>query len=213
MKPMNGILYLGLCSVVATWIPMTGGRSTAGEYKPPAFDSLQPRLEALWENTPWAVGTVEHQGKTFRKWFFRINKLLPFPDPWPPAAGGSLVFYVHAVQFTTNPAGAEIQWEPWARIIQRRNGELQVEALPVSFRKLGSQGVRPLRSEEIAVLAYEEEVFRFVGGIESLPDEGDVRSEKTRAWYCQWLLNNGLLAAVYEAYHPGFYAWLRCASK
>jgi hypothetical protein len=130
----------------------------------------------------------------------------PFPGTWPmPGGRGTLVRYSCAMRL--DPAvsdGAEVA-APWAKSTLNSTGENVVEQLSTRLRPLGSQGVRPLRSEEIALLGREQEVAqRLLGGGKPATD-GVVRD-----FTCSWISRQGVVAAAIMPLHPAFEHWLAC---
>jgi hypothetical protein len=189
-----------------------GQAPSARAMEPPTFESEKPRIDALWEATPLSKEMTQFFGSSARKWTYRINNRLPFPDPWPPRQDTALVYYIHAVALTPQIRDAEVQSEPWAKITLSKNGT-KIEPLDVQYRELGTQGVRPLRKDEIEILKYGPEVWEFLSGLNALPPDSDALTAKTRAYYCLSLRINTALRSIYAFRHPAFVTWLSCNEK
>jgi len=180
--------------------------------EPPAFESDRPRIDELWAATPLSREMTKFFGSSARKWTYRINNRLPFPDPWPPRQGAVLVYYIHAVALAPHLRDAEVQAEPWAKVTLSKNGS-KVEPLDVEHKELGTQGVRPLRKDEIEILKYGPEVWGFLSELNALPSDSDALSAKTRAYYCLSLRINPGLGVIYASRQAAFVDWLGCKER
>jgi hypothetical protein len=185
---------------------------SAQAMEPPTFESDKPRIDQLWAATPLAKEMTEFFGSSALKWVYRVNNGLPFPDPWPPKQDTTLVYYIHAVAMAPHIRDAEVQAEPWARVMLSKNGT-KVEPLDVQYKELGTQGVRPLRRDEIEILKYGPEVWKFLSGLNALPSDSDALTVRTRAYYCLSLRNSSLLRNIYASRHVAFVTWLSCNEK
>ncbi len=136
----------------------------------------------------------------------------PFPQTWPPPAGArlGLVRYAFAVRLRPGLAdGVEVA-SPWALSVARPDGTVTVTVLQRTLDPLGIQGVRPLRTGELAVAGHEAEAktaaLLEAGGNEAMDDS-------VRATTCNWIDRNGVVAAAITAVHSRFTGWLACPSR
>jgi hypothetical protein len=222
MRPLGErLLYMphGICppqnvaSVLILLVACAFGYGiSAPAMEPPTFESDKQRIDELWTATPLAKEMAEVFGTNGRKWAYRVNNTLPFPDPWPPKQGTTLVYYIHAVAMTPHIRDAEVQAEPWARVMMSKSG-IKVEPLDVQYKELGTQGVRPLRRDEIEILKNGPEVLEFLSGLSELPSDSDALTARTRAYYCLSLRNRSILRNVYAFRHVAFVTWLSCNEK
>ena len=202
--PARFLILLAVCA----FSPMFSAQAM----DPPKFESDIARINALWEMTPLSKEMTQFFGSSARKWSYRINNRLPFADPWPPQQGTALVYYIHAVALAPQMRDAEVQAEPWAKIILSKDGT-RVEALDVQYKELGPQGVRPLRKDETEVLRYGPEVWEFLSGLIALPSDSAALTVRTRAYYCLALRHSSALGSIYAARHAAFVSWLSCDEK
>jgi hypothetical protein len=165
---------------------------------PPAFESDKPRIDELWAATPLSKEITQFFSADARKWTYRINNWLPFPDLWPPRQNTALVYYIHATALTAQIRDGELQSEPWAKITLSRGGTI-VEPLDGHYRELGTQGVRPITRDEIEALKYGVEVREFLSGLNALPTDGDTFVAKTRLYYCLSLRSSSMLRSAYAS--------------
>ena len=172
--------------VASCLLPMLQSRAqTAAQDPETAFMSL-------WNDLPHRSG-----------WQMLVSP--PFPATWPQPPGGTVVRYAFAMRLNPTVAdGAEMS-APWAKSTRSATGVIAIERLSNRLRPLGIQGVRPLRSSEIAVGDREPEMARllFAGG--TAATNGVVR-EVT----CAWIARQGVVAAAIMPLHPSFTKWLAC---
>ncbi len=186
-----------------------GQAPPARAMEPLTFESDKPRIDELWAATPLSKEMTQFFGSSARKWTYRIDNRLPFPDPWPPQQDTALVYYIYAVALTPQIRDAEVLAEPWAKITLSKDGT-RVEPLDIEYQELGTQGVRPLRKDEIEILKYGPEVWGFLSGLHALPSDSDELAVKTRAYYCLSLRNGSALRNIYASRHAAFVTWLNC---
>jgi hypothetical protein len=201
---------LGIAGLVLTGCLACGTAAHAAEL--PLFEAQVQRIDQLWSATPLAQETTQAFGAGVRKWSYRINDALPFPEIWPPGPDLVLVYYIHALAVNPQLRDAEVQAEPWARILVAKNGA-QVQALDVAYRELGRQGVRPLRQDEIEILQRGPQIRDYVAGLRELPSDRDSLAVMTRAYYCLALRISPALGDIYASRHAAFVAWLGCAGN
>lgn len=131
----------------------------------------------------------------------------PFPRDWPPPPNGqgTVVRYAFAMRLKPGVADGAEMAAPWARMMQSTSGTVGVERLSLRLQPLGVQGVRPLRSAEMALIAREQEVAgRLLAGGDQF-DDGLVRD-----FTCSWIGRLGMVAAAITPSHPAFVRWLAC---
>ena len=122
-----------------------------------------------------------------------------------PNGRGTLVRYSFAMRLNPSVSDGAEMAAPWAKSTLNSTGKIVVEQLSARLRPLGLQGVRPLRSEEIALLGREQEVEqRFLVGGKPATD-GVVRD-----FTCSWISRQGVVAAAIMPLHPSFERWLAC---
>lgn len=147
----------------------------------------------LWNDLPERAG-----------WRMLVSP--PFPGTWPPPpASGTLVRYACALRLDPAVADGAEMAAPWAKSTLGPTGEIVVDRLSVRLQSLGIQGVRPLRSTEIALADREQEVTRRL-----LAGGDQARSGVVRDFTCGWIARQGVVAAAITPLHPGFMAWLAC---
>ena len=146
----------------------------------------------LWNETP------DHAG-----WQMLVSPA--FPVDWPKRPDRSAVVrYAFAMRLKSGVAdGAELA-APWAMITQDASAGTVVERLSRSLQPIGVQGVRPLRSAELALIGREQEVTdRLLEG--DRVDDGLIRD-----FTCGWIGRMGLIAAEITPRHSAFVRWLAC---
>ena len=134
----------------------------------------------------------------------------PFPQTWPPSAPGSLglVRYAFAMRLRPGLADGVETASPWAQATENADGSVSVKVLQSMLHPLGIQGVRPLRSGEWELAGREAEVAAL------LRAGGDrATDELVRAYTCNWIARQGVIAAAITPLHPAFTQWLACQSR
>ncbi len=129
-----------------------------------------------------------------------------FPGAWPPAAGMTWVRYAYA-------HGQDLQLRdgvrvagPWAKVMF--GAETTVVALAGRLDVIGTQGVRPLRPEELRLRQSGGDVEAHARALKSPPDLARAEIRQLRAYYRAWLADNGVIADRLRPWHTEFLAWL-----
>ena len=104
-----------------------------------------------------------------------------FPRNWPPPNGrGAVVRYALAMRLSQGVADGAEMAAPWASSTLGANGGVVVERLSIRLQPLGVQGVRPLRSAEIALVSREQEV---AGRLLAGGDQATAGVVRDLAWF------------------------------
>lgn len=84
-------------------------------------------------------------------WNYRVS--LGYPCIWPVKGSVSLCYYAFAYAFDPQVADGERIAAPWARIVvdPAEKNDLTIEFLSKEINKIGIQGMRPLKAEEMQV--------------------------------------------------------------
>lgn len=129
-----------------------------------------------------------------------------FPEHWPPLGGGALVRYAFAYRLPLHVADGAETAAPWARSVGKPGGAVRVELLRRRLDPIGIQGVRPMGAGEAELAGRQEEVAVLL-----LSPRLDPAAESlVRAFYCNWLGRQGVVAAAIMPRHPEFHRWLSC---
>jgi hypothetical protein len=130
-----------------------------------------------------------------------------FPIDWPqrPNRKSAVVRYAFAMRLNSGVADGAEMTAPWAMITRDASGGTVVERLSLDLRPVGVQGVRPLRSAELALIGREQDVAdRLLAG-------GDpVNDGLVHDFTCGWIGRMGLIAAEITPRHSAFMHWLAC---
>lgn len=162
-------------------------------------DQVQEHLDASWK-------ALDRGTKVL---WVPVNSPF-FPAEWPPTKTTLWTQYVYAQGI--EPGGlvdAVRVSAAWARI-ERRSGEdaVKVVELLTKLEIAGTQGVTPLSTEAVAVLAKRDAVTAYALKLTAAPVEGDPATADLRAFYREWLRTNGAFAALVKKSHEAFFAWL-----
>ena len=126
-----------------------------------------------------------------------------FPEPWP--APTEVVVFAYAAGLAVGVSDGENVSGAFAVAHLRAGSDPRVESLGGALEKLGIQGVRPLRGEEI-------ELVRASAAIqEELAGAPGTLSERVLAYYRHWLGVAGVIAASLPASQQRFFAAVRGA--
>lgn len=155
--------------------------------------ALEQALLPFWKRLPDRAG-------------WRMMMSPAFPLVWPaPDARSTVVHYAFAMRLDPAVADGAEMTAPWARTLLDADGVIHVEQLSPHLNPLGMQGVRPLRSEEIALAGREEEAAeRLLAGGEQAT--GGLVREVT----CGWIGRQGVVASAITPRHQSFMRWLDC---
>ena len=182
--------------------PWQIARAAPGPGCPPAGCAAATTAPASDPTTPF--GPAWRQIGTAGDWQLVVSPA--FPLAWPPGPEGPvLVRYAYAMRLRPGLAdGAEVA-SPWARSVAAATGRPSVDILQRRLEPLGTQGVRPLRADELGLALRGNDVAVLLAG--SL-DPG--QEALVRAFTCGWIARNGVVAAAIAPRHPAFAAWLGC---
>lgn len=163
-----------------------------------ALTNLPAGIEHLWAGLTRAEATIN--------WSAAYTPL--FPSAWPPAAGQAWIGYGYAYGQTPQLTDGLRVARPWVRI-EKRAGAAWVGLQPLTgqLEAFATQGVRPLRPEELAVLQTAEAVERAALDLAGAPPAAKAR--QLRAYYRQWQTLHGAIERALPAAPAGFLAWLR----
>jgi hypothetical protein len=140
-----------------------------------------------------------------RMWQRAITPRLPVS--WPPAADTEWVTYAYATAMDPQLADGVRVSEPFARIVETRDGVARVEPLG-EIEAVDVQGVSPLTQEQLESLQGLEAATEATRGLTGEPAAGDPTAATIRAAYRAWLAVNGAIAARLPEQHADFLAWV-----
>ena len=103
------------------------------------------------------------------------------------------------------PGGQRRDDRALGQIIQTSDGAVDVESLSGRLEPLSLQGVRPLRSAEVTLIAREQEV------VDQLLADGSPSDDRLlRDFTSSWMGRLSVVAAAIAPSHPAFMRWLAC---
>jgi hypothetical protein len=152
-------------------------------------------LKALFEPA-WAA--VRASGPRLG-WSMRLTPVLP--EPWPDPT--EVVVFAYAAGIAIGVSDGENVSGPFAVAHLRAGSEPRVEGLSGALEKIGIQGVRPLRGDEIELVragaAIQEELAASPGAL----------SENVLAYYRHWLGVCGVIAGSLPEPQQRFFGAVR----
>lgn len=128
-----------------------------------------------------------------------------FPRSWPPGAEPAVVRYAFAMRHARDLSDGMEVAAPWARSTESADGTVTMELLRPQVDRIGIQGVRPMRADELSLARREEEVAVLL--TRPLDPAGE---SLVRRFTCDWLKRQGTAAAEILPRHEGFVRWLAC---
>ena len=131
-----------------------------------------------------------------------------FPESWPPRKGSrgqAVVRYAFAYRPSVRIADGVEVGAPWARSVEAADSGVSVEMLRSRLEPLGIQGMRPMAGDEARLAGRTEEVAAL---LRTGPDPA--REGLMRAFMCNWIGRQGVMAAEIAPHHPAFIRWLAC---
>ena len=159
-----------------------------------AMPNPDAAFATLWESMPDRAG-----------WQMLVSP--PLPRDWPLRQDGhvAVVRYAFAMRLRPGLADSAEMTVPWAELIQTSDGAVDVESLSGRLEPLSLQGVRPLRSAEVTLIAREQEV------VDQLLADGSPSDDRLlRDFTCSWMGRLSVVAAAIAPSHPAFMRWLAC---
>lgn len=175
------------------------------------LESLKTEVEALFQKNwdqhikPQIPDEKSSPQKTPTSWSPRLTP--PLPLEWP-RTSQKIVFYssMRGIDFA-NIADGENTGPVWAKITVglipgQKSHTLRFELITTQFKKLGTQGVRPLSKSEIQILQSNPLQLLF-----STPSQQDDRALKD--YYCLQKAVGNLPQELLKL-HPQFFKWLGC---
>lgn len=164
---------------------------------------LEARLQALWAGLEKATKPA---GPALPPVAWSPAYTPLFPEAWPPTARMAWVRYAYA-------HGQDLQLRdgvrvagPWAKVVF--GAETTLVALAGRLDVIGTQGVRPLRPEELRLRRSGGDVEAHARALKSPPDPASAETRQLRAYYRAWLGDNGVIADWLRPGHADFLAWL-----
>jgi hypothetical protein len=175
-------------------------RRRVGWYSPGDVTSSDAAaLKALFEPA-WAA--IRASGPRLG-WGMRLTPL--FPEPWPDPT--EIVVFAYACGLAIGVSDGENVSGPFAVAHLRAGSGPRVEGLSGALEKLGVQGIRPLRGDEI-------ELMRASAAIqEELAGSPGTLSERVIAYYRHWLGVSGVIAASLPESQQRFFAAVRGTTR
>jgi hypothetical protein len=164
-------------------------------------------LKVLFEPAWAAIRTVRPVGPDrpigpILGWGMRLTPV--FPEPWPDPT--EVVVFAYAAGLAVGVSDGENVSRPFAVAHLRAGSRPRVEGLAGALEKLGVQGVRPLRGDEI-------ELVRAGAAIQQeLADSPGAPSERVIVYYRHWLGVSGVIAGGLPESQQRFFASVRGAT-
>lgn len=164
----------------------------------PTTEPHVAQLDALFAETKQPADNSPPPGVL---WKWRLTP--PFPVAWPLTASTPLRQYAFGAGMDLMLRDGERIAKPWATV-DAVGAKKTVKRVADALAPLGTQGVRPLKAEEVKAL-------QTLDGAAATLRKGDLAAVKDG--YCLWLRVNGVVGAVVAKEHAAFVTALGCAGR
>ena len=144
----------------------------------------------------------------FTSWDYEITPAIP--ASWPPDGKGVVYYYAYAYGMRMNLMDAQLVAAPWGRIIWDGKSVPRLEILEKEIKQIGTQGVRPLRKEEIKMFDQRAAVEEQIRNLASRTSLAGIDSKPLRQFFQFWCSTNGVIAEQLRPQHPEFFDWVGC---
>jgi hypothetical protein len=159
-------------------------------------------LRAMFEPV-WLAVRASGPDRQSLGWGLRLTPVLP--EPWPEPT--EVLVFAYAAGLAVGVSDGETVSNAFAVAHLRAGLEPHVERLPGTLEKMGIQGIRPLRRDEIDLVGAAARIQ------EQLAASPGALSRQVIAYYRHWLNVAGVIAARLPESQQRFFATVRRSAE